>query len=105
MCVIYVTLFVPALLPRARRYVHGGQQLLFNSLMLLLPHVLLLLDICVSCCCLMCRYVHGGQELLFNSLAVPYYRAGQFTGAAIGARHNLEVGRWGVQVHCERVIT
>ncbi|KAF6265180.1 hypothetical protein COO60DRAFT_1119417 [Scenedesmus sp. NREL 46B-D3] len=36
------------------------------------------------------RYVHGGQELLLNSLHVPYYRAGQFTGAAIGARHNLE---------------
>jgi hypothetical protein len=38
--------------------------------------------------------VHGGQELLVNSLHVPYYKAGQFTGAAIGARHNLEVGSY-----------
>jgi hypothetical protein len=42
-------------------------------------------------CLLLRRYVHGGQELLVNSLHVPYYRAGDFTGAAIGARHNLEV--------------
>jgi hypothetical protein len=42
-------------------------------------------------CAVLCRYVHGGQELLVNSLHVPYYRAGDFTGAAIGARHNLEV--------------
>ena len=67
---------------------HGSQELLVNNLQLTDAMYRSLL----SCLWyLLCRYVHGGQELLFNSLYVPYYRAGQFTGAAIGARHNLEV--------------
>lgn len=45
--------------------------------------------LCLCCC----SYVHGGQELLLNSLFVPYYKAEDFTGAAIGARHNMEVSR------------